>query len=77
VRNLLTRYASEIEAESTREESIAKFYEDSWHYKGLRDFIVPGVPQKEWEKQVQTLSKYAKTSVKARKQPAWWSKWFT
>jgi hypothetical protein len=73
---MLQHYADEIESPLTREVMLKKFDEFAWHYKGLRDLIVPGVVQKDWEKLVKNISRDARAAIKARKPAAWWRRWF-
>jgi hypothetical protein len=68
---MLRRYALEIENHSTREAAVARFDEFAAHYKGLRDLIVPGIPQDVWDQQVNALRSLARSAMKLRR-TSWW-----
>lgn len=76
VAKMLQKCADEIEAPTTREEALKRFDEFAWHYKGLRDLIIPGVSEVDWNKQVKNLSRDARAAIKVRKPPAWWQRLF-
>lgn len=67
VKSTLDKFADRIENLGTRELAIKEFYEATWHYKGLRDLIVPGLSDKEWRKSVGLLNEVAQEAINSRK----------
>jgi hypothetical protein len=66
VAELLAKYASEIEAPATAESSLVKFHAFAWHYKGLRDLVVPNIGESEWVTFVESFRVLSRKAVRAR-----------
>lgn len=64
--DLLRKYATEIAEPTTRDKALISFDRLASDYKGLRDFVVPGVSESEWFRVVEELRVLSKSALRAR-----------
>jgi hypothetical protein len=63
---MLDLYASEIQAPSTSDQALVRFERFAFHFKGLRDIIVPGRTENEWLVTVKELRGLSRSAVRFR-----------
>jgi len=63
---MLDLYASEIQAPSTSDQALLRFERFAFHFKGLRDIIVPGRTETEWRVSVKELRAFARSALRFR-----------
>ena len=62
---LLDQYASDIAQPSTAKATLSKLNQIAFHYKELRDIVVPGVTDAEWLGKVIELRRLVRAAVRA------------
>jgi hypothetical protein len=63
---MLRGYIDAVEDPSQTDAALVRLKEFSWHYKGMRDVIVIGVPDSEWFEFVAKVRKLSATACRAR-----------
>ena len=64
--SLLKRYAAELDQPSTSNQALMRFNALAFHYKGLRDLIVPGVGEAEWGSFVDKVRRLSRAALRAK-----------
>jgi len=60
---MLNEYALKLSNTALSGDTLKEFYEFTWHYKGMRDMIVPNYSEKEWTAITKELEKSSKQAM--------------